>query len=57
MEPWNPQVVQDGWSIGYKRGVATNETIDLSSQMTENFLVKLRRLEGSLKQWEAMKVF
>ena len=57
MEPWNPQVVQDGWSIGYKRGVATNEIIDVSSQMTENFHVKLRRLEGSLKQWEVMKVF
>ena len=57
MEPWNPQVVQDGWSIGYKSEVTTNETADRSTKMTKNFYGKLKRLEGSLKQWEIMKIF
>ena len=36
MELWNPQVVQDGWNIGYKRMV-TSETIDVSSQTVNKF--------------------
>ena len=57
MEPWNPQVVQDGWSIAYKSEVTTNETADRSTKKTKYFYGKLKRLEGSLKQWEIMKIF
>lgn len=33
MEPSNPQVVSDGWCIGSKSAVATNEAADVSSRL------------------------
>lgn len=50
----NPQIVKDGRRTVSMRGVATEETTDVSSQTMGALYI---RLEGSPKQWEAMKVF
>lgn len=54
VESRNPQIVKGGRRTGSMRGMATEETTDVSSHTMGALYI---RLEGSLKQREAMKGF